>query len=220
MKNWLRDLFGKSQKRKEEEQYLQQIYEKAVERGQVLMNRILSDLQKQTRSQGGEQVRTFIVDASLEVKIMQPITAKAIIAVDKDFEGLGDFIKEYGYDTPLTDKQISDMIVHKDDFATGLRDLGLLSWKFIPKADAKTYAVGSKYTVKVPSGRKILTLCKMSDPDYPKNTRVIWALINNITGERWNGSIKTTEKDTLTHAEFSIVTGTKQAVEKFLPVYK
>jgi hypothetical protein len=169
------------------------------------------------KTKGGEMKSIKVGD--FDVLYDEKLSGKRIAEIRPNWDLMDSFIDDFSYSLILPPTMVTDL-VNGGKFTDPLIDMGLLviSKNKIKKGDEnKVYEVGDKFKVKVPSGEKILTLSKMTNP-YMGKGHCLWALINNSSGERWNGTLATEEKDFLTLDEFTNITGTKQSYDKFIKV--
>jgi hypothetical protein len=144
--------------------------------------------------------------------IKSSISAASILKLNPCADEFERYVKCFGFRNELTDAEVRKVITDSV-FGGYLLSRGLISIE----DDEKRFYVGSQYRVNIKSapGTKVLTLCKVSDPVRGKGY-CIWSLINTNSGERWDGSYPTKEKDYLTEKELSAVTGVKQPAENFI----
>ena len=121
------------------------------------------------------------------------------------------YVKKYGFYTEPSDADVIDIM--KDDvFRNYLEDA-----KFIDIVDeVKRYKMGAIFRVsrKSIAGKTDYTLVRTRDP-YKGKGFYIWGLINPFTGDSWNGSYMTGDRDYLEEKELEAVTGTVQPLENF-----
>ena len=144
------------------------------------------------------------------IEVKKSLTGAEILRYEPCTDAFERYVKMFGFRTEPNEADVKKIIAD-DVFAPWLITKGFIAIS----DDIKTYAVGTMFRVNVKSGgTKDLTLCKVSDPRMGKGY-CIWSLINMKSGERWDGSYPTKEKDFLTDKELSAVTGVKQPVENF-----
>ena len=148
------------------------------------------------------------------ITVKKSLSGKSVFASNPCGDHFEDYVKKYGFQKEPTDAQVLS-IVGNTTYCDYLKRNGYFSID----DDEIRFMKGGKFHIKVPPGVKVLTLVAITDPKRGKEY-VIWSLVNNLTGNPWDGSFCTVDKPYLTKNELEAISGVKQPVENMIKAYR